>query len=186
MKVLPFFICLLALIPGAFAQEIDFSAVSRQLLDNEMTRSPVYTKMLYRQIYEINTAAYNRKMQYLDEMKKKGKLSQRDWLAQTEALKKAYKTAHPKALEDEGRQITQAPVDMLLQTTFTENYIPLMAETHVPTTQKPEMKTSAQPQSLPASQATQTQAAKNMGIIKLNNTQKLGRKSLRINLDSFK
>lgn len=186
IKALLFLSLLFTLSSGVFAEDINFGALSKQLLENEMLQSPVYTKMLYRQIYENDTAAYNRQMQYLETLKKQGKLSGRDYLARVEELKKAYAQAHPQSLAEQGIKITQAPVDMLLDATFTNRRHPLMLATHTP---KVPTKNNQVNAVIPADSDRQnipTTVSENMAVIKLNKTQKLGQKVLRINLDAFK
>ena len=184
MKALLLLSCLMVFSAELSADTIDFTATARQALNNEMIQSPVFTKMLYRQIYENDTNAYYRQMQLLNNQKKQGKLSNREHLAQVEALKKAYQMAHPIPLSEQGTQITQNPVDMLLHATFSNHRRPLIQVIQSPKTTQPAQQKSTT--LTPDTQPNTPNPSQNMAVIKLKNTQKLGKKTLPINLDAFK
>lgn len=178
--------------PCVMAERISFVDLSRQLSNSEIINSPIYTKKIYRQMYEEDKAAYNRQMNALAEQKKEGKISSRTYLYRTEALRKTFKKAYPKSLAEQGEQIEKTPVDMWNIAVFSNHRRHLIRLTH-PEYQQIMKDTIAgknlTEQNAPSIQHTnENMSEKNTasGIRKINNTQKLGRKSYSINTDLFK
>ncbi len=98
---------------SAYAQPIDFVSFSKNLLNSESLRSPVYTKKLIRQAYQNDEKEYNKIYSQLDSLKKQDKISTKTYAIQTNNLKKIYETAHEKSLSELSDDITNHPVDSL-------------------------------------------------------------------------
>ena len=177
--------------PCVMAERISFVELSRQLSNNEIVNSPIYTKKLYRQMYEEDKAAYDRQMTALDEQKKAGTISSRTYLYRTEALRNAFKKAYPKSLAEQGKQIEQTPADMWMLVAFSNHRRDLIRLTHpqyrqiMKDTISGKNLTVSKEEAFPSSSNT-SQQNKNMSVQKIKNTQKLGRKSFSINTDAFK
>ncbi len=191
---LRFAIVLLLLItsPCAMAERINFVDISRQLSNNETINSPIYTKKLYRKMYEEDKAAYDRQMKALDDQKKAGTISSRTYLYQTEALRNTFKKAYPVSLTEQGQQIEKTPAAMWNLAAFSNHRRHLIRLTHPQYLQI--MKDTLSGKNLTTSQNDKGQDVSsntllqnnNVSIPKIKNTQKLGRKSFSINTDAFK
>ena len=178
--------------PYVMAERINFVDISRQLSNNEIINSPIYTKKVYRQMYEEDKAAYDRQMTALDEQKKAGTISSRTYLYRTEALRNAFKKAYPKSLAEQGKQIEQTLADMWMLVAFSNHRRDLIRLTHPQYRQI--MKDTISGKNLTVSKeavssqpsSNTSQQNKNVSVQKIKNTQKLGRKSFSINTDAFK
>jgi hypothetical protein len=183
---------LLATSPCVMAERISFVNLSKQLSNNEIINSPIYTKKVYRQMYEEDKAAYERQMKALDKQKKEGTMSSRTYLYRTEALRNTFKKAYPIPLSEQGQQIEKIPVTMWNLAIFSNHRRHLIRLTHPEYQQI--MKDTISGKNLIASENDETQTTskniakqnKNTAIQKIKNTQKLGRKSFSINMDAFK
>ena len=177
---------------SAVAERISFIEVSKQLSNNEIINSPIYTKKLYRQMYEEDKAAYDKQMKMLDAQKKAGTLSNRDYLQRTEALRNTFKKAYPKSLTEQGEQIEKTPVAMWNAAIFSNHRRHLIRLTH-PEYQKitkdtidKKNITAHKTENIAKTASHTTEKNQILSVQKIKNTQKLGRKSFSINTDVFK
>ena len=177
----------------AMAERISFVEISRQLSDNEIINSPIYTKKVYRQMYEEDKMAYDRQMKALDEQKKAGKISSRDYLQKTEALRNTFKRAYPKTLIEQGEQIEKMPATMWNAAVLSNHRRYLIRLTHPEYQQIMKDTISGKNLMLPkndkgkeTSSNITKQKTSPSSVQRIKNTQKLGQKSFSINPDAFK
>ncbi|MBR5129956.1 MAG: hypothetical protein IKV03_01880 [Alphaproteobacteria bacterium] len=171
------------------AERVSFVEASQDLLNNEIIASPIYTKKLYRQMYEEDKAAYEQRINDLNTMRKDGKISEKNYLHQTETLIKTFKKAYPQTLSQQGQVIEQDAVTMWNIATFSNHRRLLFHLTH------PEYRQVIKDTLSGANLPTSNKKEDNKNSVKTNTvsskpemdaTQKLGRKSFSINTDAFK
>ncbi len=176
------------------AQPIDFVSFSKNLLNTESLRSPVYTKKLIRQAYQNDEKEYNKIYNQLDRQKKQDEISTKTYAIQTNNLKKIYETSHEKSLSELSDDITKYPVDSLYNFMMTNNRRYFLWVT-TPAFQNKEalfvgadiakgeeLTDYTQTDETMPTQSASTDAKS--GIRKINK-QKLGRKSYSIKLNAF-
>lgn len=180
--------CLILLLSvSVSAQNLNFSETSKQLLNSEMMRSPVYVKHMARSIYLKNEQLFNKRYAELEALRKQGKLSERDFLSQTEQLKKTYQKTQLDSLPELGEAIEQDPLDSFFTLISQNNQKELLDQTNFweETSSVPESNANKMPTYQPSTithTPTNTRAPEKKELKK----QKLGQKSYTINLDAFK
>lgn len=170
------------------AERLSFVEASKQLSKNEIISSPIYTKKIYRQMYEEDKAAYDRQMKALDTQKKAGQISSRTYLYRKEALRNTFKKAYPTSLSEQGELIEKIPVDMFNFATFSNHRRHLIKLTH-PEYQQITKDTISGKNITQAKKNSVNIDAKNplqQNSPQIKNNQQLGRKSFSINTDIFK
>lgn len=174
--------------PCVMAERLSFVEASKQLSKNEIISSPIYTKKIYRQMYEEDKAAYDRQMKALDTQKKAGQISSRTYLYRKEALRNTFKKAYPTSLSEQGELIEKIPVDMFNFATFSNHRRHLIKLTH-PEYQQITKDTISGKNITQAKKNSVNIDAKNplqQNSQQIKNNQQLGRKSFSINTDIFK
>lgn len=170
---------------NAMAQEVDFLAASRSALDNEILRSPVYTKKVYRAIIVSDQQKYNETLNAINKLKTEGKISPAEYDKRVKLLNTVFNQTHQKSLEQQSADISAHPVEAYYGVAMTTERTNLMKIYHpewhyenFPFPPKPDEQTKT---------ATTTVNNGNVyapaaPVVR----QKLGQKSFSINLDSFK
>lgn len=177
-----------------FAQQIDFVSFSKNLLNSESLRSPVYTKKLIRQAYQNDEKQYNKVYNQLDRQKKQDEISAKTYAIQTSNLKKIYETSHEKSLAELSGNITKYPIDSLYNFMMTNNRRYFLWVTTPAFQNKEDLFVGADiAQNLEITDDTQaddtlptlgTATSAKSGIRKINK-RKFGRKSYSIKLNAF-
>lgn len=130
-KISAFFISALLLMPlPSMAQEADFLAASRAALDNEILRSPVYTKRVYRSIIESDRQKYNETVQALNKLKADGKITNQTYEKRLKILNETFNQTHQKDLIRQGIDISAQPVDSYYGAVMTTERTTLMKMTY--------------------------------------------------------
>lgn len=213
-KLLLSAISLLISLP-VLSQDISYSDYSKYLLDNEVLRSPVYTKRVYRSIREYDEGLYQNRLSELEKQKEDRVISTREYSQQKEQIENAYKTAYGKQNNEQlGAAISQYPAAAFYSSlSVSPNRMPLLKkaeifDTEVTTTvpaaqqqtQKPQFERPAAPIAPPNRRRIPTMApaiqestskldtsSKSISIRSLHpNKKRLGEKSIPINISTFK
>ena len=101
--------CLLFAVP-VMAQGVSYEDFSKYLLDNEVLRSPVYTKRVYRSIREFDQDAYQDRAAQLEKQKEDRVISNQEYNKEKERLDSAYNDAYSKQDQAKlGQAISEYP-----------------------------------------------------------------------------